>query len=538
VPHAGTDSARRAVIGAISDLTEGRVRTAAELRACLDLIELLPYRDVPAAVEPARIAAQLAAELGDQQLQAQAQLIQADILARQGKAAESGRLLFETSEWAKNDGTPHVLARSHYLTAMFYRLVGDPPSALEHALHALESTPDDVLPELRAEHMLGVALTFDEAGNAEEAARRYAEVVDVGLRIGHPRLSINGLNNMAYVHCEEGHPELAVPLVARMSEIAAEYGSVLNARHRDTAATVQLMLGEPQTALEMLHTLLFPGPGDLPVEPEPLAQCLLTAAQAHRALGQLEDAKTTLDRLQELCTEQQLNAVMVQSRLERAQLHAAAGAYREAYEEHRAFHAASEALRSSESESRARILHIVLGAQQARRDSDHFRELALRDSLTGLHNRRFINDHLTELLERGCRSGQPLSVAMLDLDHFKRINDTLSHDAGDDVLVAFSTLLADNAEAPAVAARLGGEEFLVILPQTGETEARAWTRKMLAVIRSHDWSPLAGDLPVTVSAGLVTARGPGWTREQLLRAADKNLYAAKDAGRDRFIGPT
>jgi two-component system cell cycle response regulator len=532
------DTARRAILRALADLTDGRVQTVSELRTRVDLLELAPYRDAQAAAEPAKIAAELAEKLGDDQLQAQVQLIQADLLARAGNAAESGRLLFAISAWAKNDGSPHVLARSHYLMSMFYRNVGDLPSALEHALHALESTPADALPELRAEHMLAAALCFDESGNAEEAARRYQEVVQVGIRIGHPRLSINSLNNMAYVQCEEGHPELAVPLVARMSAMADEYGIVLNALHRDTAARVQLMLGSPEVALRMLATVLSPGPGDLRPEPEPLAQCLLTVAEAHRALGALGEAQKIIDRLQVLCEQQQLNGVKVQARLEQSQVYAAAGRYQEAYEEHRAYHRAGEALRSAEREARARILQVALGAQEARRDSEYFRELALRDPLTGLHNRRFVNDHLADLLESCARLGDVLSVAMIDLDHFKRVNDTLSHDTGDAVLVAFAALLSAAAEEPAVAARLGGEEFLVILPHTGEAQARDWARDMLSTIRAHDWSPLTGQLPVTASAGLSTARGSGWSRERLLRLADANLYAAKHAGRDRLVGPS
>lgn len=530
------DSARQAILGALADLTEGRVRTASELQVCLGLLELAPYRDAPAAAEPTRIATELAAKLGDEQLSAQVDLIRADLMARGGNAPESARLLFATSAWAKSRGNAHVLARSHYLMSMFYRNVGDLPSALEHALYALESTPPDVLPELRAEHMLAVALAFDESGNADEAARRYQEVVEVGLRIGHPRLSINGLNNMAYVHCEEGHPEEAVALVAWMSRIADQHGIVLNARHRDTAATVELMLGSPEVALQMLKTVISPGPADPTPEPEPLAQCLITAAQAQRALGALGEAQQTLDRLLAFCQEQQLHGVQVLALLEQSLLYAAAGRYQEAYEEHCAYHAAGEALRSSEREARARILHVALGAQEARRDREHFRELALRDSLTGLYNRRFINDHLADLLERCARLDEMLSVAMLDLDHFKLINDTLSHDAGDAVLAQFAALLSDATEKPLVAARLGGEEFLVILPHTGEAQARDWTRKMLSIIRSHDWSPITGELAVTASAGLSTARGAGWSRERLLRKADKNLYAAKHAGRDRVVG--
>jgi diguanylate cyclase (GGDEF)-like protein len=382
--------------------------------------------------------------------------------------------------------------------------------------------------------MLAVALAFDESGNAAEAARRYQEVVDVGLRIGHARLAINGLNNMAYVHCEEGHPELAIPLVERMSQIAEEYGSRLNARHLDTAAKVELMLGAPEVALRILDDVLSAAPGSPTAEPEPLAQCLVTAAEAQRMLGDLDGAGQTLERMRILCEKQQLNGMWVLGRLEQSQVYAAAGDFEKAYQEHRAYHAASEALRSAEREARTRILHISLGAQEARRDSEYFRELALRDPLTGLHNRRFVNDHLTELLERCARLGDVLSVAMLDLDHFKRVNDTLSHDAGDSVLVEFAALLSEAAEKPAVAARLGGEEFLVILPFTAEAQARQWAERMLSIIRLHDWTPFTGQLAITASIGLSTAQGTGWSRERLLRMADANLYAAKHAGRDRL----
>jgi diguanylate cyclase (GGDEF)-like protein len=537
VPQKQIDTGMQAIARTLADLSAGRIRTAVDLRACLEWLELAPYRVAIAAAEPSRIAAELADTLDDEQLQARVQLVRADVLARQGKAAESGQLLFATSEWAQTGGDPHVLARSHYLRSTFYRLVGDLPSALEHALHALESTPVDVLPDLRGEHLLILALALDESGNAEEAKRRYQEVAELGLRIGHPRLSINALNNMAYVCCEENHPADAVPLVARMREIAEQFGSSLNARHTDTAAKVQMMLGAPEVALEMLATVVTPDPDRPPTEPEPLAQCLLTVAEAERMLGRLADSQLTLDRLRALCDDQQLFSMGVAGRLEQSLLYAAESRYQEAYEEHVAYHAASEALRSDQREARARILQIALGAQQARRDSDHFRELALRDPLTGLHNRRFINDQLTELLERSARLGEVLSVAMFDLDHFKRVNDTLSHDTGDAVLVAFAALLAGSAERPAMAARLGGEEFLVIMPGTDEAEARDWTEQMLTIIRKHDWSPLTGRLPVTASVGLSTVRGPGWTREGLLRVADENLYAAKHTGRDRVVGP-
>jgi two-component system cell cycle response regulator len=526
----------QAIRDALADLTEGRVQTVSQLQTAVNLLELAPYRDVAAAVEPARVAAELAVELGDEQIQAQVQLVQADIMAREGRTAESGQLLFTTNTWAQVAGNAHVQARSHYLMSNFHRLMGDLPFALEHALYALQAIPKDVLPELRAEHLLIVALAFDDSGNAEEAAWRYEEVASIGLRIGHPRLAINALNNMAYVCCEEDRPYDAVPLIARMSKIADDYGIELTPRHLDTAATVEVMLGSPDVALRMLAPVITPALGVSPPEPESLAQCLLTSASALRALGSLTEAQQTLARLTRFCQDQKLESMAVLARLEQARLYADGHDYRRAYEEHIAFHAAGEALRSAEREARARILQVTLGAQETREDVAQLRELAMRDPLTGLHNRRFVNERLAELLERCNRLGEVLSVAMLDLDHFKRINDTLSHTAGDAVLVEFGKLLSDATEKPLLVARLGGEEFLAILPDTAEDAATDWARSMLERIRAHDWSSMAGDLPVTASVGLSTVRGATATQEGLLATADENLYVAKRTGRDRFVG--
>jgi two-component system, cell cycle response regulator len=530
------DTSRQAIDDALADLIAGRIETTEQLHTSVNLLELAPYRDAAAVAAPARVAADLAAKRGDEQLQARVRLIQADLLAREGRVTESGQLLFATSEWADDNGSAHVQARSHYLLSTFYRLMGDIPTALEHAMLALKRTPRDVLPELRAEHLLLVALAFDESGNAEEAAWRYEEVVSLGLRIGHPRLSINGLNHMANVCCKEDRLYDAVSLVSRMTKIADEYGLPLTAAHLETAAKVEVLLGSPDIALGMLEPVLAPRPGEPPPEPEALAQCLLTGAEAQRALGMLPQAQETLARLQKLCRQTELRTMQVLARQEQAQLYAETGDYRRAYEEHRAFHAACEELRSSEHEARARILQVTLGAQEARENSKHFEELAMRDPLTGLHNRRFVNDYLADQLDRCAAHGQPLSIAMLDLDHFKRINDTLSHKAGDAVLVAFAAVLCEAAAEPLQVARLGGEEFLVILPRTSHAEAEDWTRGMLDAIRRHDWAPLTGQLPVTASVGLTTVTGLGCSRELLLSAADENLYAAKRGGRDRFVG--
>nr|BFE72601.1 hypothetical protein GCM10020092_059020 [Actinoplanes digitatis] len=191
-------------------------------------------------------------------------------------------------------------------------------------------------------------------------------------------------------------------------------------------------------------------------------------------------------------------------------MYAAAGRYQEAFEEYRRFHAETQVLTSAEQDARSRALQAVYEAEQARRATDEFRELAHRDALTGLHNRRHVDEELPAALEAVATAG-PVSVALIDLDHFKRINDTLSHATGDVVLRRFAGLLTDAAPGDAVVARLGGEEFVVVLP--GADEAAAWiaAERIRMAVAGHDWTPVTRELPVTCSIGITTVTGPGPT---------------------------
>lgn len=175
---------------------------------------------------------------------------------------------------------------------------------------------------------------------------------------------------------------------------------------------------------------------------------------------------------------------------------------------------------------------------EARRDAEHYREQARRDALTGLYNRRFIDERLPQAMAEATVTGTPLTVALIDLDYFKRINDTLSHDIGDRVLVAVADLLSarqDDLSAAGFAARIGGEEFLVVLPGVGATDAPQRLEQIRHDVASYRWAPVTGDLPVTVSIGAVSVVPVGETQAELLAEADRRLYAAKRAGRDRVV---
>jgi diguanylate cyclase (GGDEF)-like protein len=129
------------------------------------------------------------------------------------------------------------------------------------------------------------------------------------------------------------------------------------------------------------------------------------------------------------------------------------------------------------------------------------------------------------------RHGHPLSIAVLDLDHFKRINDTYGHKAGDEVLVATVHAMGTHLRAEDQLGRLGGEEFLVLLPDTKADAAELVAEKLRGEVANAP-TPV----PVTVSVGVATWAGE--TPEEFLHRADEALYAAKDAGRDRVMAAT
>jgi diguanylate cyclase (GGDEF)-like protein len=164
------------------------------------------------------------------------------------------------------------------------------------------------------------------------------------------------------------------------------------------------------------------------------------------------------------------------------------------------------------------------------------REQAIRDPLTGLYNRRYLEETLDREVRRAARDRAPLSVVMLDIDHFKKYNDTYGHDGGDAVLCNLAAFLRSEIRAVDIACRFGGEEFTLILP---DADADNVLRKLEnirlkakeLVIRHQGRS-----LPtVTLSMGVAAFPQHGLTGEELLRTADAALYQAKANGRDRVV---
>lgn len=173
--------------------------------------------------------------------------------------------------------------------------------------------------------------------------------------------------------------------------------------------------------------------------------------------------------------------------------------------------------------------------ERLRSDVQHSIELAITDSLTGLHNRRHMESHLGTLVSHALARGKPLAVLLTDIDHFKAVNDTYGHGVGDEVLKEFARRLRRNTRGGDLACRLGGEEFVVVMPETDAGLATRVAERFRQRIAAEPFPIRSGTehVSVTVSVGVAAVQGPEDSQDRLLERADEALYDAKRQGRNR-----
>jgi two-component system, cell cycle response regulator len=164
-------------------------------------------------------------------------------------------------------------------------------------------------------------------------------------------------------------------------------------------------------------------------------------------------------------------------------------------------------------------------------------EMAVTDQLTGLFNRRYMSRHLNTLMANAGTTGKPVSFLILDIDFFKSVNDTHGHDTGDEVLREFSSRISANVRGVDLACRFGGEEFVVVMPDTDLSFAYMVAERLRQAVADVPFqiSVPPGQLGVTISIGVTASEGTGDTADGLLRRADQALYRAKREGRNRVV---
>lgn len=173
-----------------------------------------------------------------------------------------------------------------------------------------------------------------------------------------------------------------------------------------------------------------------------------------------------------------------------------------------------------------RTFRLVRQLEETRRDLE---QLSTHDYLTGIYNRRFMVEQATAILTLSQRHGFPVSLIMMDLDHFKQVNDTYGHGAGDTVLVEMVAVIRGMIRATDVFGRYGGEEFIVFMPHTDNEDATNMAERIREEVKAHKY----GGISITLSMGVVTATPTMNQLDDLIDRADVALYEAKDGGRDR-----
>lgn len=369
----------------------------------------------------------------------------------------------------------------------------------------------------------------EEAGVAGDSAARAEAVAQAGDTArqatalareasGCPYQVAVSLSNLLNALLAGGRLDEALPLLNEFGHLAHDHGYRTLAIEADAQRAVFLGLnGEPEQAARMLQALL-----DAAVEPPPKLRRLLVRAlyDTHKTCGQYREALAWLEALVSLDRQitrdnlaLQTEVILIREQVEQAQA--------------RADSAAADARRE-----RARAAHLESEQQRLREHANALDRAAHEDVLTGLHNRRHAEFALPLLVEGARVAGEVISIATLDVDWFKRINDTHGHAVGDAVLQQLAQLLRHRLRSADLLARIGGEEFLAVLVGISPPQAAEICERLRLAVAEHDWAATAPGLVVRISVG-IAGGPPPLQADQLLQRADQALYAAKRGGRNR-----
>ena len=360
------------------------------------------------------------------------------------------------------------------------------------------------------------------------------EHIDTGIArcedVRNPRLlCVLRINRVICLTELERAPE-ALPDVAAVLAVPADASGrgSLEAGF-ETLAIAALRAGEPALGRELVARARAAEREDIPDERLELAIASALLAQLHEACGDAGAALRSLRRWQALADERARFAS--RARYQAAALQTELLSLRQKLDEKDAQRRATQRAHAELAAINEKLSNKI-GEVQALQAA--LQQQATRDALTGLFNRRYLNDTLPSLWAAAQRDGRPLALAIIDLDHFKQVNDELGHDAGDRLLAGFGRLLEAGLRRSDVACRYGGEEFCVLMPGTEASAARRKLARLLERWRSE--ALLLGarsGAGTSFSAGVADSRCASASAQVLLKAADDELLRAKREGRNR-----
>jgi diguanylate cyclase (GGDEF)-like protein len=518
---------------------------ADRVRLLNEISEQLHERDAARGAAMAREAIDLARAIHDLPGEAQALYC----LGRNLYSQADYPAVFETQDRAlaiyRRLGSGEGEARCCNLLGIAHRKLSDYGLALEMYETALKGfrAAGDVRWQARV--LSNIGNVEIQLGDYAAALELFEQALDLRRQAGDHEGAGFDLNNAACAHVRQAlqhraigdvtscrvEAESALRQVERALAIARASGYTrLQAFCLQTMGEAYQAMALPEVALRMADQFLelARACGDRWIEAHGLA-CL---GELHHQLGQHAGAvpvlQQSLDLFETLGSRDEMARVL---RI-LSQAHESTANLGEALQCLRRAGAIEQRLKGEQSEQRARAISARRRLEQATQEAERYRRLALEDSLTGLANRRQLDERLASLLRDARVRGTALTVALADVDHFKGINDRFSHAVGDEVLRCVGEVLRAHCRLGDVAGRFGGEEFMLIFRNLDMRAAAEACERVRRAVESWDWRSIHPQLRVTLSLGLATSTSFAHP-QGLLDAADHWLYEAKHHGRNQ-----
>jgi diguanylate cyclase (GGDEF)-like protein len=481
----------------------------------------------------------------------------------QGEFAHALEYMYRCLAIQREDGNEEGLGGSLNSLAAYHGTLGNYAEAVSALTEGLELARKRGNVEAVAGILGNLALVHMECGEYEAALDDFRESVRLADEVGERVMLPNTLANFANAYRAQDRLEEAGEVANRAVHLARDIGNPVR------EATALLSLG-----------LVYEAQGDLTGAEDSLRRALeliQTSGEERLAAGLLEDlgrfylragdrdaARRCLEEGMERAAALDQKQDVCDLHLALSDLAEADGDAAAALRHYRAYHQADKALHKQSAHNRMMAqlarLEVERAQQQAeihrlrsielaeanehkadllddlRRHADRLAREATEDSLTGLYNRRYLNDYLDGEVAQRRRDkseGAALAIAIADLDNFKQVNDRFTHHIGDEVLKATARVFQRHVRKADVVARYGGEEFVVVLPDAGRERAITVCERVRQAIAEYPWHEIHPDLRVTISIG--TADELVEDGQALLALADKRLYRAKQQGKNRVI---
>jgi diguanylate cyclase (GGDEF)-like protein len=539
------------------------------LARLLALAETLSDVNAREALSHASAAGEIARELGDDRRRGEALYWEGcalDHLLEHDRAlAAFGEALAIAQAAANRAGQARILRA----TGLAYDELGDFPQALDHHLRALEIEETAGNVAGRAATLRTIGVVYSRSGDLETGLDYFGQSLALCGETNDDIGRAKTLNNIGVNLNDLGRHDESLAVLQKALELYEVAGLTL--QRSGTLVNLGLTLeklgrtAEAEASFLEAHTLAQTTGHMFGV-----VDALLSLGRLAAAQGRAAEARERLEAALAGALQHKLKQPACECHDALATLHEHGGEYVEALAHHRRFHAIEREvlMQSSERQLKAVETRYQLAAAQREAEIHRLRHVELadvnaelaqvnrslraadeqktrlleqlerqtyEDSLTGLGNRRLLDKRFGDEFDRAVRHGRPLAVALIDIDHFKRINDRYSHAVGDAALKELARLLTGSIRHTDLVVRMGGEEFVLVLVETDATAAAQICDKLRIAIESHAWGRVHAGLALTVSIGYCADTNVA-DADRMLAIADRNLYVAKDRGRNCVVG--